>query len=106
MTAGGDGMRTIYVWVNPNGDIIGSNEAMTEFVADAYRKGTKLIMDEFQTWVRDNLDVWDALTADLEGTMWSWAYELVRHRRDLVEALTGYALCRADLYRTDGRDDE
>lgn len=99
-------MRTIYVWVNPNGDVIGSNSAMTEFVADAYRKGEKVIMDAFQEWACANLDVWDALTADLEGTMQSWAHELVRHRRDLVEALTGYALCRAELYRTDGRDDE
>lgn len=99
-------MRTMQVWVHPNGDIIGNDSAMTEFVADAYRKGTKAIMDEFQTWVEANMDVWDALTADLEGTMWSWAYELVRHRPDLVEVLTGYALCWAELTRADGRDDE
>lgn len=99
-------MRTVYVWVNPNGGLIGSNAEMTEFVADAYRRGEGPIVDAFREWVRANVDVWDALTADLETTMWSWAYELVRHRRDLVEGLTGYALCRAELSRTDGRDDE
>lgn len=99
-------MKTRYVWVNPNGDIIGSNEAMTEFVADAYRRGEGPIVAAFREWARANLDVWDALTAGLEETMWSWAYELVRHRRDLVEELTGYALYRAELSRTDGRDDE
>lgn len=99
-------MRTVYVWVNPNGGLIGSNEEMTEFVADAYRRGEAMIVDAFKEWVYSNMDVWDALTSDLEGTMQSWARELVRHRRDLVEGLTGYALCRAELSRTDGRDDE